>query len=423
MTRANLPAIDADRLLNQIKELGRIGALPGGGVCRLALSEEDKAGRDWLVARMREQGLEVFIDRIGNIFGVRAGRRPGPPVMVGSHIDTVSTGGIYDGCLGVLAGLEIAAALDDAGIETERPLAVAAFTNEEGARFAPDMMGSLAFVDAKAREEALAAADTAGETVADCLERIGYAGADAPFADGVHAYVELHIEQGPILEAEGVDVGVVEGVQGISWTEIVLHGVSAHAGGTPMRLRSDAGYVASEISAGVRRIAKEIGGDQLGTVGAFEVKPNLVNVVPNWVRMTVDLRNPDEERLKAAEARLSALVKSSARAEGVSAETRALARFEATAFDPEMVNLFERQASRRGLSTRRMFSGAGHDAQIMARICPSAMIFIPSVGGISHNIKEFSKAEDIANGAGVLFAVVADLIGIDPASHQGAARN
>lgn len=412
MSAPNFPRISPGRLLSRLEELGRIGALPGGGVCRLALSPEDKAGRDWLVERMRELGLEVSIDRIGNIFGLRAGRSAGPPVMVGSHIDTVSTGGIYDGCLGVLAGLEIVAALNEGGIETERPLAVAAFTNEEGARFAPDMMGSLGFVDPKARAEALAARDTAGQSVADCLERIGYAGTDTPFTGGIHAFVELHIEQGPILEAEGVDIGIVEGVQGISWTELVLTGVSAHAGGTPMRLRHDAGHVASSIAAGVRRLVEDLGGDQLGTVGAFDLLPNLVNVVPNRVRMTVDLRNPDEKRLQLAEERLGALAAACAHAEGVSAEGRRLARFEATAFDRQLVDRFEREAKGLGLSTRRMFSGAGHDAQIIGRICPAAMIFIPSIGGISHNIEEFSRPQDIANGAGVLLGVVAQLAGI-----------
>ncbi len=409
MSRAGI-AIDPDRLMARIRKLGEIGALPGGGVCRLALTEEDRAGRDLLVGWMRELGLEVRIDAIGNIFGLRRGREEGPPVMTGSHIDTVRTGGLYDGALGVLAGLEIVETLDRAGIGTRHPLVIAAFTNEEGARFPPDMMGSLVHVGALALEDALATRGIDGETVGACLERIGYAG-DAPVGrPEARAFVELHIEQGPVLEREGVTIGAVEGVQGISWQALSLRGRSAHAGATPMAMRRDAGLVAAEIAVFARRLAREIGGDQVATVGSLRLSPDLVNVVPERAELTVDLRHTDDLRLREAERRLSAFAAEAAAREGVEIAFRQLARFAPVAFDPAMVARVEATARRLGRSVRRMPSGAGHDAQIMARVCPTAMIFVPSVGGISHNVEEYTAPEDLAAGAEVLLELLLDLL-------------
>jgi N-carbamoyl-L-amino-acid hydrolase len=401
--------VNTGRLLRRIEDLGRIGAIDGGGVCRLALGGEDKAGRDLVVRWMREAGLTVSVDRIGNVVGVRPGRRDGPPVMAGSHIDTVRTGGRYDGNLGVLAGLEVVETLNDAGIETEHPVAVAFFTNEEGARFAPDMMGSLVYVGGLSAEDALATAGIDGATVEHCLQEIGYNGPADCGTPNVRAFVELHVEQGPVLEAEGVDIGAVEGVQGISWTEYTIEGVSNHAGTTPMRMRHDAGYAAAAIAAEVRGIAREMGGDQVGTVGAITLSPNLVNVVPNHALMTVDLRNTDETLLRRAEQRLAAFIADLADAEGVKISSRSLARFEPVDFDPGLVDRIERAARDRGHSVKRMPSGAGHDAQMLARVCPTAMIFVPSVGGISHNVKEFTKDSDIEAGANLLLSVLCDL--------------
>lgn len=397
--------IDGARLASRIRELGRIGALDGGGVCRLALTPGEKLGRDHLVAEMRGLGLEVAIDAIGNIFGIRKGRRPSPVVMLGSHIDTVATGGLYDGALGVLAGLEVAAALNDAGIETELPVVVAAFTNEEGARFAPDMLGSLVFAGGMPLREALDIVSIDGRRLGDELEAIGYAGNDSGPSE-IAAYFELHIEQGPVLEDEGIEIGVVEGVQGISWTELTIAGRSAHAGTTPIRLRRDAGLAAARIATGVGAFVREMGGDQAGTVGVLSLSPNLVNVVAESALMTVDLRNPDETALKAAEAKLSALVAEMAGQEGVTVKRRSLARFEPVDFNPGLVGLVEEAARALEFSTRRMFSGAGHDAQMIARLAPSAMIFVPSVGGISHNVTEYTDPADLANGANVLLQVV-----------------
>ncbi len=410
--------IDIERLLARLDELGGIGRIDGPngewGNARLALTDEDRAGRDLVVAWMHDLGLDVVIDAIGNVVATRAGSDPSlAPVMVGSHIDTVGTGGRFDGNLGVLAGLEIVETLEQAALVTDRAFQVAFFTDEEGARFAPDMLGSLVFVGGLPLEQALdiVAADD-GARLGDELERIGYAGSTpCPTAAAPHAYVELHIEQGPVLEAEGVTIGVVEGVQGISWTEIVIVGQSAHAGTTPMRLRHDPAYCAAAIATYVRDLTRHLGADQVGTVGRIDVYPNLVNVVPARVVMTVDLRNTDDLVLREAEARLTRFLGELAEAEGVTITTTSLARFEPVEFDTAMVDLVEATARRLGHSTRRMPSGAGHDAQMLARICPTAMVFTPSVNGLSHNIAEFTEGTDIEAGANVLLHVVLELLG------------
>src|SRR5919109_3321851 len=241
------PHINRERLIDRLAAFNRIGALPGGGNCRLALSDEDRAGRDLLVRWMGDLGLAVTIDAIGNIFGVRRGREDLPPVMFGSHIDTVGTGGRYDGLYGVLAGLEACAALNDAGRSTRRPLALVAFTNEEGSRFAPYAMGSLVYVGSLALDDAYAVRGIDGATVGEELRRIGYVGDARPGFLTPHAYLELHIEQGPVLENEGIVIGAVEGITGLSWTEVSISGRASHAGTTPMHLRRDAAYVAAEI--------------------------------------------------------------------------------------------------------------------------------------------------------------------------------
>ena len=401
--------IDAERLLASLRELGRIGALEGGGVCRLALTAEDKAGRDWVLARMNALGMSVSVDGIGNVVGVYGGREDVPPVMVGSHIDTVRTGGLYDGNYGVLAGLEVVRTLKDAGIRTSRPLAVAFFTNEEGSRFAPDMMGSLVFQGDLPLETALDTKGIDGTTVRENLERIGYRGTAPVGAAKVDSYVELHIEQGPVLDIEKITIGAVEGVQGISWTEFQVSGVSNHAGTTPMRLRHDAAQVAARIACFARDLARELGGDQVATVGSMTVFPNLVNVIPNRVVFTVDLRNTDEEILRLAEQRLWAFADEASAAEGTQISRRSLARFEPVAFHPELVKLVEQTARGIGYSVRRLPSGAGHDAQILARLCPAAMIFVPSVGGLSHNVREHTEPGDLVAGARVLLQVLMQL--------------
>jgi len=403
------PAINLDRLLTRIASLAEIGPIEGGGVCRLALSEEDRAGRDRVVGWMRSLGLAVTVDAIGNVVGLRGGREDGPPVMTGSHIDSVRTGGRYDGTYGVLAGLEVIETLNDAGIVTRRPLAVAFFTNEEGARFAPDMMGSLVYVGGMTVAEARAVAGIDGVTVGAALDGIGYAGTAPAGTPAVHAFVELHIEQGPVLEAEGITIGAVTGVQGISWTELTIRGESNHAGTTPMRMRRDAGYCAGAVIHFVRALATEIGEPQVATVGSVAFTPNLVNVVPSVARLTVDLRHTEESVLAEAEARLHAFVAALAAEQGVGVSSRSLARFAPVGFDPAMVDRIERIARHLGNSVRRMPSGAGHDAQMLARLCPAGMIFVPSKGGISHNAREFTAAAELGAGADVLLHAMLEL--------------
>ncbi|MDP6706924.1 MAG: Zn-dependent hydrolase [Alphaproteobacteria bacterium] len=394
--------IDAARLLDRLDRLAQIGATDDGGVSRLALTDEDKAARDLVVAWMHELGLDVTIDAIGNIVGLRPGAEDLAPVMTGSHIDTVASGGRYDGNLGVLGGLEVVETLNRAGITTRRPIAVAVFTDEEGARFAPDMLGSLVYVGGLDLEAALDTIAIDGARLGDELGRIGYAGRAAPGWLEPHAFVELHIEQGPVLEAEGVAIGAVADLQGISWQEISISGQANHAGTTPMRLRHDAGYAAGAIAAEVRRITAAIGGAQVGTVGAIELMPNLINVIAERARLTVDLRNTDETLLQDAERLLVDFLDRLAAAEGVEIRCRPLARFEPVSFDPDIVGLIAETAASLGHGVMRMTSGAGHDAQMLTRLCPTAMIFTPSAGGISHNPEEHTDAGDLAAGADVL---------------------
>ncbi|NDH63076.1 MAG: Zn-dependent hydrolase [Alphaproteobacteria bacterium] len=397
------------RLLGALDELAGIGAIEGGGCARLALSDEDKAGRDLVAGWMKAAGLDVQIDAIGNVIGLRAGTENLAPIMTGSHIDTVRTGGRYDGNYGVLAGLEVVRALNEAKVVTRRPIAVAFFTNEEGARFQPDMMGSLVYAGGIGLNEAYAATDKEGVSVGDELRRIGYLGPQKPGALKPHAFVELHIEQGPILDEEKVQIGVVESVQGISWIEYTVTGVSNHAGTTPMRLRRDAGYLAASVNLFARKLAWDMGGNQVATVGALSLRPNLINVVPNRAVFAVDLRNTDEARLKEAEARVAAHIAEVAAAERVEVKADVLARFEPVIFESKLVDRVEHHARALSLSTRRMPSGAGHDAQMMQRLCPTAMIFVPSVAGLSHNVKEHTEAADLAAGAQVLANLMLEL--------------
>jgi N-carbamoyl-L-amino-acid hydrolase len=405
------PRIDIARLMARLNTLGRIGAIDGGGNARLALSDEDKAGRDLVVGWMRELGLEVTVDAIGNVVATRHGRADGPSVMTGSHIDTVRTGGRYDGNYGVLAGLEIVETLNRADVATERPLAVAFFTNEEGARFAPDMMGSLVYVGGMALDDALAVTGIDGKTVGDELRRIGYAGPAPVGRPDVYRYLELHIEQGPVLDREGVVIGAVDSLQGISWTEFTIAGTSNHAGTTPMQLRHDAGYVAGALIQFLRQMAKDMGGNQVATVGSVKFTPDLINVIPNKAVVAVDVRNTDESLLRQAEERLHAFAAATAAAEGCRLSHRRLARFEPVTFDAGMADLIERTAKSLGHSVRRMTSGAGHDAQMIQRVAPTAMIFVPSVGGISHNVREHTKPEDLEAGANVLLQAMLELAG------------
>jgi N-carbamoyl-L-amino-acid hydrolase len=398
--------VDGRRLSERLAALARAGARPGGGVCRLALTDADREGRDRVVAWMRELDLRMTVDGIGNVVAVLPGREDLPPVMTGSHLDTVADGGRYDGSLGVLAGLEVVETLVRAGVRPLRPIAVASFTNEEGVRFTPDMLGSLVFCGGMDLEQALEQRDAAGTTVGDELERIGYRGSAPIPSVRPCAFVELHVEQGPVLEQRGATIGAVTGVAGISWTEIELVGQANHAGTTPMCGRRDPACGAAGIVTFVRRLALEIGGSHLGTVGRLVLRPNLVNVVPGSAELTVDLRNGDEAALGEAERRLEAHVEELARTDGLRCDMRRVVRLQPVAFDEEMVDLVEQSAESLAHSAARLTSGAGHDAQMMARVCPTTMIFVPSRGGVSHSPEEHTAPEHLQAGANVLLRTI-----------------
>ena len=401
-------AVNIDRLEQRLADLAAIGAIEGTeGCARLALTDEDKAGRDLVVTWMRDLGLDLTIDGIGNVIAVMPGG--GAPVMCGSHIDTVGTGGRYDGNLGVLAGLEVIETIQAAGIEPERTLAVGFFTDEEGARFPPDMLGSLVYVGGMPLEEALDIEGIDGAILGAELERIGYSGPAPLPGMAPHAYVELHVEQGPVLEIENITVGAVESVQGISWTEVVVTGQSNHAGTTPMYLRKDPGFVTAACAQFARELALEIGHPHVATVGRIELHPNLINVVAASATFTIDLRNTDELKLQESERRFHEFLTATAEAEGCTVETRTLARLEPVIFDPEVVDLVESTAIALGHSVKRLPSGAGHDAQMMARICPTAMVFTPSKDGISHNPAEYTAPADLEAGANVLLHTMLSL--------------
>ncbi|MGO4677479.1 Zn-dependent hydrolase [Bosea sp. 2YAB26] len=395
--------IDGPRLVSRLEALSKIGATPEGGCRRLALSDEDRQGRDWLVGQMQALGLDVKIDAIGNVVGILKGREEGPAVILGSHIDTVGTGGRFDGALGVIAGLEVLAALRDAGLQPKRDMAVIAFTNEEGARFHPDMLGSYVWAGGMSVEAAHAEKDAEGAVLGTELKRIGYHGPERPGFLKAHSYLELHIEQGPVLEGEGGGLGAVTGIQAITWLELTLKGRPSHAGTTPMAYRRDPGLAAARINLFANELTGKIPG-QLANSGVIRVEPGNVNVVPESVVMSLDLRNPKDALLTEAEAAVRAFCAELSERDGIQISFRDLARFPAVEFASELIYGVEMSAAELGLPVRRMISGAGHDAQMMSRICPTAMIFIPSIGGLSHNPAEFSTDEDMVAGANVLLS-------------------
>ena len=401
-------AIDGAKLMTRLDALGRVGRDEKGRLCRLAATDADREGRNLLCSWLSEAGLTVEVDRIGNIYGFwsPAGLK-GAPVLIGSHIDTVIDAGILDGCYGVLSGLAVIEAMQREGAEPRRPLAVAAFTNEEGVRYAPDMMGSLVAAGGLDVETALGSTGTDGTVLGAELARIGYAGPREPGFLTPHAYLELHIEQGPVLEAEGFPLGAVENLQGISWTRVTIGGSANHAGTTPMALRRDAGVAAARVITFLDGIARATPG-AVATVGTMQFQPNAINVIPSSACFTVDMRNPDEERLQKQEAALNAVL-DGLRLEGFTITTERLARFEPVTFAPHIVAAIETSAAARQLRCRRMTSGAGHDAQMMARIAPSAMIFVPSHGGISHNPAEYTARNDLVSGANILLDVARTL--------------
>jgi N-carbamoyl-L-amino-acid hydrolase len=403
--------IDRSRLEASMQALGRVGETARGGLTRLALSDEDRRGRDLLVTWMREAGLDVRVDQMGNIFGQRGGEPGRPPVMMGSHADSVPTGGKYDGQLGVLCALEALRSLEDHRVTTRHPVGMIVFTNEEGARFQPAMLGSGVMAGKIPLEDAYNARDRDGIRLGDELERIGYLGAEPCLPRPFRAYLELHIEQGPILEEEGIPVGVVEGIVAISWSRLVLEGIQDHAGPTPMRIRHDALVAAAEVIRGVRGIPKRVGGDLVATVGRLDVTPNIPNAIPGRVSLSIDLRDPDDAPLDRALGMLDRAVRAAVGREGVKHELTHYWRVPRTPFHPDVIAAIEGAARTIGCGHRRILSGAGHDAQYMAAICPTGMIFVPSRGGRSHCEEEFTGMDEIEHGANTLFLAAVSLAG------------
>lgn len=404
--------INGERLWDSLMELAQIGATPKGGVCRLTLTDLDKQGRDLVTRWAREAGMTVTIDKIGNGFMRRPGRNNNlPPIMTGSHIDTQPTGGKFDGNYGVLAGIEVVRTLNDHGIETEAPIEVAFWTNEEGSRFVPVMMGSGVFAKAFTLEHAYAATDTEGKTVKGELERIGYIGDQEPGDHPIGAYFETHIEQGPVLEDNDKTIGVVSGVLGIRWFDCTVTGMEAHAGPTPMALRKDAMLAATRIMQDVVAAAHRHPPHGRGTVGMVQVFPNSRNVIPGRVKFSIDLRNSTDALVDAMAAEVKAFADQVAQEHGVQVHIEMVSSYPAQLFQPECVEAVGRAAAKLGYSHMPAVSGAGHDAVYMAKLAPSGMIFIPCKDGISHNEIEDAKPEHIEAGCNVLLHAMLERAG------------
>ena len=405
--------VNGSRLWDSLMELAQIGATPKGGVCRLTLTDLDRQGRDLVTRWAREAGMTVTIDKIGNGFMRRPGRDNSlPPIMTGSHIDTQPTGGKFDGNYGVLAGIEVVRTLNDHGIETEAPIEVAFWTNEEGSRFVPVMMGSGVFAKAFTLEHAYAATDTEGKTVKGELERIGYIGEQEPGDHPIGAYFETHIEQGPVLEDNDKTIGVVSGVLGIRWFDCTVTGMEAHAGPTPMALRKDAMLAATRIMQDVVAAAHRHPPHGRGTVGMVQVFPNSRNVIPGRVKFSIDLRNSTDELVDAMVAEVKALADQVAREHGVQVQIDLVSSYPAQQFHAECVEAVGRAAARLGYSHMPAVSGAGHDAVYMAKLAPAGMIFIPCKDGISHNEIEDAQPAHIEAGCNVLLHAMLERAGV-----------
>lgn len=395
--------IDGDRLWKSLMELGAIGATKKGGVCRLALTDLDKQGRDLVSAWARSEGMSVTVDQIGNIFMRRPGRNNAlPPVVTGSHIDTQPTGGKFDGNYGVLAGMEVVRTLNQHRIETEAPIEVAVWTNEEGSRFVPVMMGSGVFCGAFTLEHAYAATDTEGKNVKDELQRIGYIGAQRSGDHPIGAYYEAHIEQGPVLENADTVIGVVPAVLGLAWYDCTVTGFESHAGPTPMEIRKDALQVSTYIMQEVVAIARRYPPYGRGTVGAVQVLPNSRNVIPGQVKFSIDLRNVSDALLDSMNADLDAYIVKTRAATGLAIKLQRVSYFPPCPFHPECVSQVREAAAMLGYATMDVVSGAGHDAIYAARVAPAGMIFVPCKDGVSHNEIEDARPEHLEAGANVL---------------------
>ena len=409
---SNTPLINTQRLWQSLMDLAQLGATVKGGVCRLALTDLDRQARDLFVKWCEEAGCTVSVDAIGNIFARRRGRNPDrAPVMTGSHIDTQPTGGKFDGCFGVMAGLEVIRTLNDLGLETDAPVEVVVWTNEEGSRFPPCMMGSGVFAGKLDLAETLAKQDEQGLVVGEELQRIGYAGSRVVLGHPVGAYFEAHIEQGPILEDQGKTIGVVMGCLGQKWFDLTLTGVEAHAGPTPMHLRKDALVGAAQVVSAVNRIALQSQPHACGTVGCLNVHPGSRNVIPGEVKMTIDFRHLHADKLQAMVDDLRQTIEQTCTEHGLSFELTPTADFPPLDFASECVAAVRQGAAQLGLSHMDIVSGAGHDAIFIAELGPAGMIFVPCEGGISHNEIENATPEDLAAGCAVLLRAMVSAAG------------
>lgn len=398
--------INGERLWDSLMALAEIGATPKGGCRRLTLTDLDRQGRDRVIGWARDAGLSITVDKIGNVFMRREGRNPMlPPVVAGSHIDTQPTGGKFDGNYGVLAALEVVRTLNDLEIITEAPIEVVFWTNEEGSRFVPVMMGSGVFAGVLPLEETYAAQDAEGKTVGEELARIGYIGSQTPGDHPVGAYFEAHIEQGPILEDEEKVIGVVQGVLGIRWYDCVVTGQESHAGPTPMHLRQDALQVATRIMQEVVTIAGR-SEEGRGTVGMVQVYPNSRNVVPGEVTFSIDMRNISDAAVDEMDRQLRDVIAQVQQESGMTIALKEVSHYPAAPFHPACQAAIAEAAERLGYPAREIVSGAGHDAVYMSYLAPTGMIFIPCKDGISHNEIEYASPEHVTAGANVLLQVM-----------------
>lgn len=404
--------IDGKRLWDSLMEMAKIGATEKGGCCRLALTDLDRQSRDLFVQWCKEAGCSIKIDKMGNIFARRPGKNNDlAPVMCGSHLDTQPTGGRFDGVFGVLAGLEVVRSLNDLGVETERPVEVAVWTNEEGSRFAPAMVASGVFAGVYDLEYGLTRADGDGKTMGEELQRIGYAGAEEVGGREIHAFFETHIEQGPILEAEEKTIGIVTDAQGQRWYELTLTGVESHAGPTPMAIRKDALLGAARVVELVNRTGLDNAPVACATVGMLEVYPNSRNVIPGKVFVAIDFRHPDDDVLAKMDAAMRAGVEKIANEIGLEYEIEQIFYYKPVHFDESCVAAVREGAEAFGYEAREIISGAGHDACYMAKVAPTAMVFVPCVDGISHNEVEDAKPEWITGGGNVLLRAIVEKAG------------
>ncbi len=394
--------VNKDRLWDSLMEMAKIGATPKGGCARLALSDLDREGRDLFVRWCKEAGCTVSIDRMGNIFARRPGKNNDlPPVVTGSHLDTQPTGGKFDGVYGVLAGLEVIRALNDHNFETEAPIEVSVWTNEEGSRFAPAMIASGVFAGVFTEEYGHSRADLDGKTIKEELQRIGYFG-DMPVGGRkFKAFFEAHIEQGPILEAEKKTIGVVQGIQGMRWFEATITGSESHAGTTPMNRRKDAMLGCARMVERINEIAHKFT-PGVSTVGLVKVSPNSRNTIPGSVFFTVDLRHPFDDKLDIMKAELEAAFAETCAMLGLSGECKEIWSSPAIHYDKDCVNAVRKAAADAGYQHMDIVSGAGHDAGYIARVAPAGMVFVPCAEGISHNEVESALPEDLAAGCNIL---------------------